>query len=60
MNFTNGIQIVDPETNSERHQGEIGEVCIRGPTVMRGYLGKPDATNDCIKDGWMHTGEEKM
>ncbi|KHJ84481.1 hypothetical protein OESDEN_15803 [Oesophagostomum dentatum] len=51
------MKIVDPDTNNEMHRGEIGEVCIRGPTVMRGYLGKPDATSDCIRDGWMHTGD---
>ncbi|MEH3067013.1 MAG: AMP-binding protein [Aeromicrobium erythreum] len=37
--------------------GERGEVLISGPTVMRGYLGNPDATASTIIDGWLHTGD---
>jgi long-chain acyl-CoA synthetase len=37
--------------------GERGEVVISGPTVMQGYLGKPEETATTIRDGWLHTGD---
>ncbi|MFC7501495.1 class I adenylate-forming enzyme family protein [Nocardioides sp. CPCC 206347] len=38
-------------------QGENGEVVVRGPNVMRGYLGRPDDTAAVVIDGWLHTGD---
>jgi len=37
--------------------GGTGEVVISGPTVMRGYLGRPEETSRTIRDGWLHTGD---
>ncbi|MGK3430162.1 hypothetical protein ACSLO7_31540, partial [Klebsiella pneumoniae] len=37
--------------------GQPGELCIKGPQVMLGYWQRPDATDEIIKDGWLHTGD---
>ena len=35
----------------------VGELCVRGPIVIKGYLNRPEATADAIRDGWFHTGD---
>ncbi|MCX7560628.1 long-chain-fatty-acid--CoA ligase [Sulfitobacter sp. F26204] len=50
------IKIVN-ETGKEVAQGMVGEIVVRGPTVMLGYWNKPEETQAALKDGWMHTGD---
>ncbi|MET7699589.1 AMP-binding protein [Streptomyces sp. NPDC005485] len=50
------IRILDVD-GTELAQGMDGEVVVRGPNVMRGYLGRPDETAKVIVDGWLHTGD---
>ncbi len=51
-------RVVDPESGEDVAQGERGELWIRGPQVMQGYLNNPEATASTIdQDGWLHTGD---
>ena len=51
-------RIVDPATNEDQPIGERGELWVRGPQVMTGYLNNAEATAATIDaDGWLHTGD---
>ncbi len=51
-------RIVDPESGEDVGEGERGELWIRGPQVMKGYLNNPEATAGTVDDeGWLHTGD---
>ena len=50
------LQIVD-EKDRPLPDGERGEICIRGHNVMKGYLGREDATAEAMRGGWFHSGD---
>ncbi|WP_308426161.1 class I adenylate-forming enzyme family protein [Nocardia rhizosphaerihabitans] len=50
------VAIMDPDGRM-LPTGDAGEVVVRGPVVMRGYLNRPDDTARTIVDGWLHTGD---
>ncbi len=51
-------RVIDPETGKDAPAGDRGEVWVRGPQVMKGYLNNPDATARTVDgDGWLHTGD---
>jgi long-chain acyl-CoA synthetase len=50
------LRIVDAE-GSDLPPGRPGEVWCKGPQIMPGYWGKPEATAESITDGWLHTGD---
>jgi acyl-CoA synthetase (AMP-forming)/AMP-acid ligase II len=51
-------RVIDIETGADLGPGETGELWIRGPQVMKGYLNNPEATAATIdSDGWLHTGD---
>ena len=51
-------KVVDLATGAELGAGEKGEIGVRGPQVMKGYLNRPEATAQTIDpEGWLHTGD---
>jgi acyl-CoA synthetase (AMP-forming)/AMP-acid ligase II len=50
-------RLVKPGTDEDVEPGATGELLIRGPQVMLGYLNNPEATAETITDGWLHTGD---
>lgn len=52
------VKVIDPDTGLSLSRNKCGEICIRGPQIMKGYLNDPDATSTTIDvEGWLHTGD---
>jgi acyl-[acyl-carrier-protein]-phospholipid O-acyltransferase/long-chain-fatty-acid--[acyl-carrier-protein] ligase len=51
------IRIVDPDTFEPLPVGRPGLMLVRGPNVMKGYLGRPAETANALRDGWYVTGD---
>ena len=49
--------IMDPETGKQLPPGEIGEIMVKGPNVMKGYWNREKETEAVFHDGWMRTGD---
>jgi acyl-CoA synthetase (AMP-forming)/AMP-acid ligase II len=52
------VKIIEVGTGAEAPQGQEGELLIRGPQIMKGYLNHPEETAACLdREGWYHTGD---
>ncbi|MGZ9817238.1 AMP-binding protein [Peribacillus simplex] len=55
--FETYLKIINTETGEIAVPGEKGEIVIKNPAVFKGYLNRPDATAETLRDGWVHTGD---
>ena len=50
-------QVVDPQTKTPIPAGEVGELALQGPQVMKGYWQMPEETAQVLREGWLYTGD---
>ncbi|MFJ7744594.1 AMP-binding protein [Peribacillus sp. NPDC097295] len=58
--FDTKMCIVDLETGEDLQPGKRGEIVLKNPGVFKGYLNRPDATAETLKNGWVYTGDIGM
>ena len=54
--FATEMRLVD-DSDQEAGEGQLGEIVVRGHSVMKGYFNRPEATADAMRVGWFHTGD---
>jgi long-chain acyl-CoA synthetase len=54
--IVNEMKVVDDDDN-EVTDGELGEIVLRGPNILKGYFKDPNATDKAFRGGWFHTGD---
>lgn len=55
--FDTELRVIDLLTGEDLPPGEQGEIVIKSPGVFKAYYKRPDATEETLKDGWVHTGD---
>jgi acyl-[acyl-carrier-protein]-phospholipid O-acyltransferase/long-chain-fatty-acid--[acyl-carrier-protein] ligase len=51
------VKVTDPDTGVRLGVGEAGVLWVKGPNIMKGYLGQPEKTAEVLQDGWYNTGD---